>query len=224
MRLSRTFWLTAGVALAILGPFVLWGERVDAAIARGLPVIAGRPALAAAVLVGLLAVDIVAPVPSSLVSTAGGAVFGFGWGLVVSFVGMTLGGAAGYGLGRGMSARALRWVGAREADRLRRMEARWGIGFLVAARPVPVLAEASAVFAGIARRPAAPVLTALAIGNLGVSAVYAAVGAWGRETEAFLGAFGLSLLLAAGVLWGQWRCMRDGAPPSGNHHGECGDG
>lgn len=195
MPISRTTWLTIAVALLILVPFGLFGARVDAAVARWLPQASPNLPLAFSLLVALLAVDIVAPIPSSVVSTACGAVLGFGAGLLASFVGMTISSAIGYGLGRWASGRALRWVGEKEAATLGRIEARHGVWTLLALRPVPVLAEASTVFAGLSRQPVGPVLLALTIGNLGVSAAYAAVGAWGREKQSFLGAFGVAILL-----------------------------
>jgi uncharacterized membrane protein YdjX (TVP38/TMEM64 family) len=207
MRISRTFWLTVLVALAVVVPFVLFGDAVDAAFARWRPAAAGNRPLAALVLIALLVADIVIPVPSSLVSTVCGAVLGFVGGLLTSFAGMTLSAVAGYGLGRWASGRALRWLGGDEAATLTRLQARFGIGFLVAMRPVPVLAEASALFAGLTKQPFLPALAALLVGNLGVSAVYAAVGAWGGEREEFLGAFGVAILLTGAAMLVQRRAL-----------------
>jgi len=213
MRISRTTWLSLAVAAAILIPFAIFGERVDAAFSRWVSQAAAHPLRSAFVLVGLLVVDIVAPVPSSLVSTACGAILGFWGGLLASFAGMTISSVAGYGLGRWASGWTLRWVGKREAEALRQFESRYGIGFLVALRPVPVLAEASTVFAGLSRLPFPRALVALSLGNLGVSAVYAAVGAWGGDRDAFLAAFGAAILLTGLAMLWQKRRVAPGPRP-----------
>jgi uncharacterized membrane protein YdjX (TVP38/TMEM64 family) len=206
----RTVWLAVAVALAVIVPFALFGARVDAAFGRWRTTAAADPWTAAFVLGGLLAVDIVVPVPSSLVSTVCGVVLGFWGGFLASFAGMTVSALAGYGIGRWASGRALRWVGAAEAAALQRLRARFGVGFLVAMRPVPVLAEASTVFAGLARQRFAPAFAALLVGNVGVSAVYAAVGAWGGGQGEFLMAFGMAILLTGGAMAVQRRAGRRG--------------
>ena len=202
MRISRTLWLSWVVVLAVLVPFALFGERVDAAFAVWCGKASVHPLWTAGVLTGLLCVDIVAPVPSSVVSTACGAMLGFWGGLLTSFAGMMVSSLIGYSLGRWTSDFALRWVGGKDAATLRSVEARYGVGFLVAMRPVPVLAEASAVFAGLAKLPFVRVSAALSLGNLGVSAVYAGVGAWGSGQGSFLGSFGAALALSGlAMLW-----------------------
>ena len=73
-------------------------------------------------------------------------------------------------------------------------DARW---WLLLLRPVPVLAEASVLFAGIARLPPGRAALELLMGNAVVSAVYAGVGAWGRTTDSMLPAFAATLAVAA---------------------------
>jgi membrane protein DedA with SNARE-associated domain len=72
---------------------------------------------------------------------------------------------------------------------------------MVLCRPVPVLAEASVVFAGLVHAPLGRFLRLTAFSNLGIALGYSAVGAFaGREhsTGAFLLAF-LGALLLPGV-------------------------
>jgi hypothetical protein len=56
-------------------------------------------------------------------------------------------------------------------------------------RPVPVLAEASALIAGVARVPFMRYLTVTVLANAGISTVYSAVGANALRTDSFLLAF-----------------------------------
>ncbi len=189
--------LTALLLALIVVPFLLWGARIEqwtaAFVARG----AARPWLTAVVLGGLLAVDVLAPVPSSLVSTACGAVLGFRGGLLTSFAGMTVSAAVGYLLGRAAAGVACRGLGVREAAALLRLRQRWGVWMLAAARPVPVLAEASLIFAGLAGMDWRGALPVLLVANLGVSAVYAAVGAFAAGRDATILAFVVAALLSA---------------------------
>ena len=73
-------------------------------------------------------------------------------------------------------------------------DARW---WLLLLRPVPVLAEASVLFAGIARLPPGRAALELLMGNAVVSAVYAGVGAWGRTTDSMLPAVAALCMVAA---------------------------
>ena len=51
------------------------------------------------------------------------------------------------------------------------------------------MAEASVVFAGMCRMAAARFALLAALSNLGISAVYAAIGAWATDVQSFLLAF-----------------------------------
>ncbi|MEI6211102.1 MAG: VTT domain-containing protein, partial [bacterium] len=189
------------VALAIIVPFLIWGEGLTAAVQAFLQRAAERPALAALVLGGLLVVDIVAPIPSSLVGTACGVVLGFAAGTLVGFVGLSISCAIGYALGRFCRTPATRLAGEADMRLLEQVQARWGVWLLAALRPVPVLAEASVVFAGLTRLPLRQAAPVLLLANLGISAAYAAIGAWAAQTNAFLLAFlGAVLLPGIGML------------------------
>ena len=92
---------------------------------------------------------------------------------------------------------AARIVGASDMAALREFQRRAGPWTLLALRPVPVLSEASAVFAGIARLPIGTTALQLALGNAAVSLVYVRVGAFFADAEqgswlAFLAAMAVS--------------------------------
>lgn len=178
----------------ILVPFLLWEDAI-LGWTRGLLESGGaRPALAAA-LAGVLAMDVVLPVPSSLVSTAAGALFGFVPGALVSALGMTAGCLLGYALGS--RAPADRWIAASELARLRAAQSRYGDWLLILFRAVPVLAEASVFFAGLSRTPFARFLMLTSLSNVGISAVYSAAGAFSARRETFLFAFLAAMALPA---------------------------
>ncbi|MDD4017301.1 MAG: VTT domain-containing protein [Kiritimatiellae bacterium] len=211
----RTFILLACVFLIIIVPFCFFGEAVDAWTTRLLKHADAYPLQTGSLLTLLLAVDILIPVPSSLVSTACGMTLGFLGGTCASFTGMTLSAAAGLLLGRYAAPAAQRLIGQNERAWLRSFHNRHGVWLLLALRPVPVLAEASVVFSGLARQPLPQALAVTALGNAAVSAAYAAVGVWGRLSDSFLPAFGASMLLS-GVLLAVSRLKRKAASPP--HH------
>lgn len=195
----RTGALLVGVCVVIIVPFILWEEPIEAFF-QDFGALEGQARwLSAAILFGALALDIFLPVPSSLVSTLFGMLLGVGWGWLGSFLAMNVSAAIGYWLGARGSALARRALGEAESALLTGFFARRGPMALVALRAVPVLAEASCLFAGMARAPVGKSALALLLGNAAVSLMYALVGAWGREVDAMLPAFGASLLLS-GVL------------------------
>ncbi len=205
----RTLLLATVVAVLVIVPFVLYGAAVEAWTRAFVAGAAEHPARVAAVLGGLLVVDVLAPIPSSLVSTACGTLLGFPLGWLVSSLGMTISGVAGYLVGRALTPGARRAIGERELAMLERLYARWGIWVLAILRPVPVLAEASVVFAGLARVSRRAGFVALVLSNLGISAVYVAVGSTAALHHTFLTAFlaalllpGLAMLLARGLFSG----------------------
>jgi len=180
---------------AIVIPFLIWGEPLEQAVVA--EVTAGRTAVVIAIVgAALLAADVVLPVPSSVIGTVLGAALGVWAGTLVGAAGLTAGCLCGYGLGRIlMSRRARKFVGEADVRRATAWLERYGIAALVVCRAVPVLAEASVLAAGALRMPAVPVFAATALSNLGISAVYATVGASASDGQTFL----LAALLAMAV-------------------------
>lgn len=200
---------TAGLGLLlalILVPFLLFEDplaRLSASL-----VDAGRPRwLIATAVAGLLAADVLLPIPSSLVSTASGVLLGWAAGAVASWIGMTAGCAVAFWLGRSAGrSGARRLVGDAGLAGAERMTARFGRAAIVLSRPVPVLAEASAVLAGAFGMPFRIFLPLSALSNAGVALVYAVVGASVTDgvsfVLAFVGAMALSGIgLLAARIW-----------------------
>ena len=196
LRPSRTLLLAIVLVVLVIVPFVLFGDRVEAwAHARFLD---RRPEglLPRALCALLLASDVVLPVPSSVLSTAAGLWWGLWQGALISTLGMQLGSWLGFWLGARATA-LRRWIGESEAARLHRAFARHGDWIVVTLRPVPVLAEASAVFAGFSRMSLSRFSVMSLAANACVSLFYAAAGALlGRRAP------GTGLLLLALLLVG----------------------
>jgi uncharacterized membrane protein YdjX (TVP38/TMEM64 family) len=188
-------WLAAVVVVVVLVPFALLEGIIAEAIDRYVQAAPSTAALAF-VVIALLALDIVLPIPSSVVATTAGAALGFVPGTLASIIGMTIGCQLGYGLGRvGGRAAVRRSVGDRALDDIAARMRERGHWALVALRAVPVLAEGSVLFAGLARMEVARFTLITSLANLGVSCVYCGLGAGAIATRSPL----LALAAAIGV-------------------------
>ena len=159
-------------------PFLGFGPALEAwlesAIERTVD-----PVFAAALVVGLLGVDVFLPIPSSVLSTLGGEVLGFWGGTAASFAGLSLGAAVGFGLARAAARPLVRRLAAPEdLERIGRLSRRLGTAVLIVTRPVPILAEAAVVFFGAAGLPWRRFLPPVTIVNLVIAAAYSALGRW----------------------------------------------
>ena len=204
-KFVRRLLLMLALFAAILIPFLLFDEAITAGLTSAFETARERPWLSASLIVGLLAGDCVLPVPSSLVSTAAGAVFGWTAGAALIWLGMTLGCLAAYGLGVSAGrVLAVRVVGETDLDRARKMFSDLGPAVLVITRGMPVLAEASAIAAGAARAPFWPFMAWTSLANAGVAAAYGAAGAYAASTGSFLLAF-LGVAAVPALAWSAWK-------------------
>ena len=200
--LGSRAWLTIGVGLLlfVLVPFALLGTWFESVATEAVYASSPQWLLAAAV-VALLALDIVLPVPSSVVSTTAGAALGFWPGLAASTLGMTACCQIGYAIGRTSGrAAAARFVGEAalaDVERWVRVRGDW---MLCVMRPVPVLAEASVLLAGVARVDSVRFTALTTLANLGVSAAYALAGATASSTGSILPAIAGAIVLPALVM------------------------
>ncbi len=192
----RSMLLGAIVLALVIVPFIVFGDRIDSWSRAMLMDRAPAGPLPALLCIGLLAGDVLLPVPSSLVSTACGLWWGLWAGAALSAFGMTLGSALGYVIGRNAPS-VRRWVGDDEMARLERWFARQGEWIVVILRPVPVLAEASAVFAGFSRMNPARFAALSIAANACVSLFYAGLGSLIQRRAPAAGTLVLLLLLAA---------------------------
>ena len=186
------------LALAVpVVPFLLFGPSLEEQIKGWLD--ASMPAAAvAATVVGLLAVDVFLPVPSSFVSTFAGGVLGFPAATAASWLGMTAGAALAFALARVFGRPLAMWLsGSEDLGRVDRLSRRYGPLVLVLSRPVPVLAEASVLLLGTTRLRWRWFLLPVMLANLGIAAVYSALGNWVQMPVALAASIALPLSAAA---------------------------
>ena len=201
-------WLTIFALLAIVvGVPLIFREEFVAISDRVLAAADQRPFAAAALIVTALTLDVFLPVPNGVTNTLAGAAFGFVIGTLVIWLGLMGGSIAGYALGR-WAARPLaaRLLGAGDLERAHQLAERAGPVTLIMSRPVPILCELAPIAAGVADMAFGRYLTAVALGNLGVGVVYAAIGAAAVERTStellMLGAVGVPL-----AAWLGWQAV-----------------
>ena len=179
----------------ILIPFALFFPATES-LSRDMLSSPEMPVVVALAGVFLLSLDLFLPVPSRLISPMGGSLLGFLAGTLVSFAGMTLACALGWLFGRHVGQPgAVRMLGCSEYRRLQKLSDRYGSVALVLCRPIPVAAEASVIMAGASGQGLRQTTAACAMSNLGISALYAAAGAYALATQSFLVVFLAAILL-----------------------------
>ncbi len=188
--------LALAALVLVVAPFALFGGATEIWVAE---ILASDPSRT--VLVGLvvlaMASDILLPIPSSVVATAAGALLGLGLGALANWIGLSIGVAVGYAIGNAGRGVAGRFVGAEQLAVADRVFARRGDAMVAVFRPIPVLAEVSVVFAGVAAMPRRRFALYAGLANLGIAVGYAALGAWASAANEFAVAVAGSLGLPA---------------------------
>lgn len=158
-------------------------------------------AAGAAIGIGLLVVDVLLPVPSSLVMLAHGAMFGVALGTLLSLVGSTLAGVVAFWLGRRGGPLLDKLVPPEDRQRADALLERYGALALIVTRPVPMIAETLAILAGTSSMSMGRAALAMLLGSIPASALYAITGATAARLDNMLWVFGLVLLIAGGFWW-----------------------
>lgn len=195
------FWLVPLIlALFVIVPFAIWGERIESMITvnpeTGALGTSGIHAGLAGIL--LLISDLFLPIPTTAILSGLGILYGPLVGTGFGLVGSMLAALVGYGLGR-VAGRPLaqRWLGAHlsTGERAFRRHGGW---IVAASRWMPVLPEVISVSAGISRMPLFAFLFAAFCGALPHCAVFAIIGHLGAGTPAWTLAFSALIPI---ILW-----------------------
>lgn len=169
--------------------------------------------LAALLVIGLLAADVFLPVPSSVLMTLAGALFGFWRGAALALAGAMVSAALGFGLCRRFGRRAFeRLIGA-EVGQVEAFFERHGAWAVLLSRSVPMLTEVVSCLAGLSRMTPARFFSLTLAGTAPLCGVYAWAGAR-ASVEAGTGwtvllAFALPAAGFALVRWTQERKQRE---------------
>lgn len=194
------FWvLAAAVFTVLLIAFVVVEALRIPLLTDPAGTLGGGP-LAGALSVGLLVVDVVVPLPSSVLMTLNGTLFGVFPGAALSLLGGTLATVVAVAIGRYGGPLVDRLVTPEQRASAERVFERYGLVAVAATRPVPLIAETVAVVAGTARLSWGRAWLAGAIGNLVPASVYAVAGATAEDAvSGFVVLAGVIVL--TGALW-----------------------
>lgn len=202
MTIRHYLLLAGGLLVLLTGMFV----AVEAAgldlLTDPTPTFRSVPlAVAAALGVTLLVVDVVLPVPSSVVMVLHGTLFGAVAGSLLSLVGAVGATVVGYLLGRGGAPLVARVAPVSEQERAAALLGRWGPLAIVVTRPLPLLAETTAIVAGTTRALSVPrVALWAAVGAAAPAVAYAVAGASATD-GANLPLVFAAVLALAGATW-----------------------
>ncbi len=193
--------LVALLLVGTIGPWLIWGEAFERSfsLVGTLTWLRELGPWAAAAGVGLLVADIALPIPSTIVMSALGATYGFWVGGLLSILGSMLAGLTAYGLARWAGRPAAIWIAGEDSlVRTEELFARGGAWLVLTSRWLPILPEAVACLAGLARMPFRTFFWALMVGSIPLGLTFAWVGTLAEDRE------GLALALSAGLPIGAW--------------------
>jgi uncharacterized membrane protein YdjX (TVP38/TMEM64 family) len=181
------------VLLVPVIPFLFFGGALENWL-RGVSEDPPSVAASAALVIGLLATDILLPIPSSVISTMSGWQLGWWRGTLATWIGMTLGAVIGFALARRWGQPFALWFSRGEdLERMREVSDRYGPYVLVLTRAMPVLAEASVLIAGIHRLSWRRFVPAVVLSNLGIAIAYSAFGDYAERHQWLPLALGVSI-------------------------------
>ena len=198
--------MIVAVLMIPLIPFLLLGHWLEPLIESQISDVstAETPWWAALLIVSGLTIDILLPIPSSALLVLSGRCFG-GWGgAAIGWLGLNLSAAVGFWISRRFGQPVVERFSSRaDVDDFELIDAATGWWSLVACRPLPILAEASVIFAGLsdmrARRFWPPIIFANGI----IALLYGMLGDYaGRQkwfTTAVIASMVLPVLFI--VLW-----------------------
>jgi uncharacterized membrane protein YdjX (TVP38/TMEM64 family) len=193
--ISRPLLLLTILLLIPIIPFLFFGDAIEAHVEQWTQSV-DSPGVIAVGVAGVLATDVLLPVPSSFVSTFAGAKLGTLLGTLASWSGMSVGAMLGFALARRWGRPlAERLSTPEDLDRTARASQRYGPAILILTRALPVFAEATVLLMGIHLLDWKQFLPAVLLSNLGIAIAYSAFGTFAQQHEWLALALAISVAL-----------------------------
>lgn len=210
---KRKFWLIVIVLLIPVAPFLLMGQWFEPWVASWFS--DAKTGIghwsAALAIIGGLTVDILLPIPSSVLLTFAGRVYG-GWaGAAVGWMGLNLSAALGFWLSRTYGQpMIIRFSAQEDVTDFQWIDKTAGWWSLVACRPLPILAEASVIFAGLSKMPQRRFWPPVIIANALIALSYSLLGDYAARQQWFGAAVIASMVLPLlfMVVYRAWQASR----------------
>jgi uncharacterized membrane protein YdjX (TVP38/TMEM64 family) len=206
----RVVLVVVAAMLVPVIPFALFGEQSEAWIQQHLLAddISAGGLQQVAIVILVLASDILLPVPSSAVLTFAGAKLGLITGTLAGALGLTASCLLGYWLGSRFGMPLVkRLTSTQQFNAARRQIDRRGPWMLLVSRALPVVAEACVLVAGVYRMPRRVFFTAVLIANFVLALSFCVLGLYAADGGWFLPAMLVSVILPC-LLMLLWRARR----------------
>lgn len=181
MRLVAVFVL---LALLVLIPFLIWGDFFEEMFSweGSRAWLEGYGNWAWLAGIGLLILDLVLPLPNTLVIAGLGYVYGIVLGGLLGSLGTILSGLLAYSLCRSFGRKAALWIeGESDLEKGERLFRRSGGWIVALSRWLPMIPEIVACAAGLHRMPFRIYLAALVCGSVPLGFTYAVLGQIGHQ-------------------------------------------
>lgn len=145
----------------------------------------GSGAFAAFIIVFFLVIDLVLPMPSTVLMTFSGVFYGFFIGTLINITGSFLASLAGFVITRKLGGTRL-LIDATEKRSMDEWFIKWGEGILVLSKMVPIISETMACFAGLTSISGRKFIILSLLGIIPVSVYYAYVGSTSQNFSEWL--------------------------------------
>ena len=197
----KQYWIAVGTVLFVfLGAFLVIEQLNVPLLHDPSELMTAKSMGAAGIGIALLVADVFLPVPSSLIMISNGVLFGVVGGTILSLLGSLGATLTGFFLGRTGESLLARFVSPKQRQRADQLLQKWGILAIIVTRPLPLLAETTAIMAGTSTMTWPKVTYGAIAGSLPAAMLYALTGATAASFNQSGLTFGLVLLIA-GSFW-----------------------
>lgn len=148
----------------------------------------------------LLAVDVVLPIPSSVIMVSNGVLFNFLPGGLLSVTGGLLSSSIGYFVGRKANNLVKKFTSSFQQEQAKAFLEKYGAMAMIASRPIPVLAESVSIMSGTLNWSFKKVFINSLIGLLPICFIYSFTGAYSLSFNNAWIAFVFNISVAA-IVW-----------------------
>jgi uncharacterized membrane protein YdjX (TVP38/TMEM64 family) len=145
----------------------------------------GSGASAAAIIIFLLVIDLILPMPSTVLMTFSGAFYGFYLGTLINITGSLLASMAGFAITRKLG-KARLFLDKTDERAMDEWFVKWGEGILILSKMVPIVSETMACFAGLTGISGRKFIVLSLLGIVPVSAYYAYFGSISQNFSEWL--------------------------------------
>lgn len=209
------FWTFVGLLMAFMLVLFFVLQAFDIAFLKDDPEywLGQEKWLAALAGIALLMADVIAPVPSSVIMFANGALFGPILGALLSMIGGLGAAWLGHWIGGKGERAARRWMGEDALITANRFFQKYGMIAVILSRPIPIFAEAVSITAGLSGMSRRRLLWGSVLGLLPAAILFALVGTYAVEWDAGTYAL-LAVVAVAGGVWFLGRHLFKSEPES----------